>query len=409
MSEDSSAISDIEEVTETETNERDRGDGTENSTEDESDDDSSSDSDKPEVDRKRHSAHGTGSAPIHRQRTLTLSAGRQRPQSQPTPSLALPRQSAHFRFTGRAGQPWSLNVQPPKTKRRHPWLEGRTGLHQKRLYVPGDAPLDMTRHEAPKIRRSHAWLESRNGLHSAEVYVPGVTPLHSVITNRNIKLTPDGFTTPLSRMSTSVSRTSINTLGSVASSRKTSYDVIKEWDDSIKLPNPLNMLSTLRLTTHSTRNNSNSLRTRFIKKNKDFQVLENLWNDSMKLPHEVVYYKDNVLDMLNHKESNKDSTVLKNRENIKETKRSKDPFKFPNSINGHHHYTRCKFSEVLYLYFLYQPSATKSRLRSSWLSCRTPLPRGTSGLTLGGQPARRGQLWGGGVCPGITLSHDSIM
>ncbi len=259
--------------------------------------------------QKPHSADRGGrpdtvTLSARRPRSLPGSAGRGAAASLRGGAVPFPpRHSAHFRFTGRAGPAWSLDVTPPKIKRRHPWLEGRTGLHQKRLYVPGDAPPTPVKFETPVVKRSHAWLESRNGLHSAVVYVPGVTPLHSGITNRNLK-SSNGFSALSSLRTTPSSwRTSVNTLTSAASSRKSSRATfVKDWDDSVTLPHAVNTHRPLPLT-HRFNTSPSTPR----KNDTLFNMLEKEWNNSVTIPNGVVYFRGNVMQDLSLNRRNQDS------------------------------------------------------------------------------------------------------
>ena len=229
-----------------------------------------------------------------------------------------------------------MEVKPPKVKRRHPWLEGRTGIHQKRLYVPGDAPLDTARPIAPKMRRSHAWLDSRNGYHRALVYVPGVTPLNSRVTNKNLKLTHSNHNNNRTLISTTTT-TSINTLRN--NPKRRTFNV-KEWNDSMKLPIQYNCTNTLRINDKAFKTVNGRLRP--CCKAKNVNVLENDW-DELKLPNAVNYTRVFVPKFKDKEEFK--VTEVKDPARSKESKRStkKDTFKLPNgSITDKRSIIQCK-------------------------------------------------------------------
>ena len=200
-------------------------------------------------------------------------------------------------------------MKPPKVKRRHPWLEGKTGKNQKRLYVPGDAPLDTTRVQAPKIRRNHAWLDSKNGFHRSVVYVPGITPLNSRISNKNLKL-PNG--TLKSTLPRTLQRKSYN---------------VKEWNDSMIIP--VQYICPNILTISSNRTKDVGYKRPNCTK-KDYNVLQNRW-DELKLPNAVNYTRVFV-------------PKFKDLDKDQDTKRSTDTFKLPNSsISNSRSIVNCKF------------------------------------------------------------------
>ena len=206
-------------------------------------------------------------------------------------------------------------------------MEGRTGIHQKRLYLPGDASLDTARLVAPKMRRSHAWLDSRNGYHRALVYVPGVTPLNSRVTNKNLRLTLN------SNNRTFISTTtSINTLRS--DPKRRTFNV-KEWNDSMKFPVQYNCTNTLRINDKAFKTVNGRLRPCCKTKN------VNDWEE-IKLPNAVNYTRVFVPKY-------KDKDEVKVME-IKDSARSRDPkrsskkdtLKLPNSISDKRSIIQCK-------------------------------------------------------------------